>query len=122
MLSLDHLDTALSCADVTVLTLPLTKQTFHLINADCFAAMKPGSVLVNISRGAIVDTEAMIDSLKTKIMGAVIDVFEDEPLSDNSPLWDMDNAIITPHNSFVGDGNHSRMLEVIYSNLKEVIL
>ena len=122
MLSLDHLDTALSCADVTVLTLPLTKQTVHLINSDRFAAMKPESVLVNIARGAIVDTEAMIDALKTKIIGAVIDVFEDEPLSDNSPLWDMDNAILTPHNSFVGDGNHSRMLEVIYNNLKEVIL
>ena len=103
-----------------VLTLPLTNETYHLMDAKYFSAMKPNSVLVNIARGAIVDTEALIEALNTHIGGAVLDVFEDEPLSQGSALWDMDNVIISPHNSFVSDGNHERMLEVIMKNLKGV--
>ena len=63
----------------------------------------------------------LIDALKKKkLSGAVLDVFEEEPLDESSPLWDMENVSITPHNSFVGDGNHARMLDVIMSNLKRV--
>lgn len=120
MLPLDSLDDALMKADVTILTLPLTKETRHFINTDRFAAMKSGAVLVNIARGAIMDTDALIVALNTHLGGAVLDVFEEEPLDEHSPLWDMENVIITPHNSFVGDGNHKRLFEVITDNLEGI--
>lgn len=120
MLPLDSLDEALAQADVTVLTLPLTEQTRHLMDADRFAAMKQGSVLVNIARGAVIDTDAMIAALRTHLGGAVLDVFEEEPLWENSPLWDMEHVILTPHNSFVSDGNYNRMLDVILRNLEGI--
>ena len=118
MLPLDSLDDALTKADVTILTLPLTEETCRFINADRFKAMKNGAVLVNISRGAIIDTDALIAALNTHLGGAVLDVFDEEPLHESSPLWDMRNVIITPHNSFVSEGNYARMLDVIMNNLE----
>lgn len=118
MLPLNSLDEALMQADVTVLTLPLTEDTRRLINEDRFTAMKHGAVLVNIARGEITDTDALIVALNTHLRGAVLDVFDEEPLDESSPLWYMGNVIITPHNSFVSDGNHARMLDVIMNNLE----
>lgn len=118
MLTLDQLDGVLPYADVIVFCLPLTGETHHLMNGSRLSAMKAGSVFVNISRGEIVDTDALMIALNANIRGAVLDVFEDEPLDSNSMLWDMGNVIISPHNSFVGDGNHKRMLDVIINNLE----
>lgn len=115
----DDLDLALESADIVVLTLPLTDKTRGLFGKEKFDKMKDGSVLVNISRGAVVDQSALETALKGKLCGAVSDVFEEEPLSPESPLWNMENAIITPHNSFVGEGNHDRLFEVIVKNLKQ---
>lgn len=117
MLPLDSLDDALTKADVTILTLPLTEETRHFINADRFTAMKHGAVLVNIARGAIIDTDALIVALNTHLGGAVLDVFEEEPLDESSPLWDMGNVIITPHNSFISDKNNARLRELVINNL-----
>lgn len=117
MLPLDSLDDALTRADVTVLTLPLTEDTRRLINEDRFTVMKHGSVLVNIARGAIIDTDALITALNTHLGGAVLDVFEEEPLRESSPLWDIENVIITPHNSFISDKNNSRLRELVINNL-----
>ena len=119
ILSLASLKDALAEADIVVLTLPLTEQTKHLINRDTLAGVKTGAVLVNIARGAVVDTEALVQALTEKrLLGAVLDVFEEEPLSSESPLWDMDGVILTPHNSFVGDGNGDRLWQVIKYNLE----
>lgn len=117
MLPLNSLDEALMQADVTVLTLPLTEDTRRLINEDRFTAMKHGAMLVNIARGAIIDTDALITALNTHLGGAVLDVFEEEPLRESSPLWDMENVIITPHNSFISDKNNSRLRELVINNL-----
>lgn len=118
MAPLNELDSILAHSDVVVLCLPLTEQTRHLMNADRFSKMQNGAIVVNISRGRIVDTQALIEALKANRFYAVLDVFEDEPLDESSPLWDLQNVIITPHNSFVGDGNHRRMLNVIMENLQ----
>lgn len=120
MYSLDALDEVLAYSDIVILTLPLTLETKYLINKDVFNKMKKGSALVNIARGAIVDTEVLTEALKNKLFGAVLDVFEDEPLLLDSPLWDMENVIVTPHNSFVGDGNSERLFNLIYSNLESM--
>ena len=116
ILPLDKLDDTLITADIVVLTLPLSEQTRHLMNDNKLILLKDGAVLVNIARGAIVDTEALINHID-RLGGAVLDVFEEEPLIDNSPLWDKPNVILTPHNSFVGKGNGERLREIIIGNL-----
>ena len=118
VVGLVNLTSELSLADIVVLTLPLTEETKHIINKHAFAAMKKGAVLVNIARGAVVDTDAMIEALDSKLLGAVLDVFEEEPLFEDSPLWQMPNVIATPHNSFVGEGNDARLFACIKENLR----
>lgn len=117
MVSLSKLDEQLSVADVIILTLPLTENTKYIMNRERFAILKKTSVIVNISRGAVVDMEALIEVLPT-LGGAVLDVFEEEPLDNENPLWHMRNVIITPHNSFVGDGNKDRMTKVVFERLE----
>ncbi len=115
-----ELENRLSESDVVVLTLPLTDETRRLFDKKKFDAMKSGAVFVNVARGAIVDERALSDALETKLSGAVLDVFDEEPLSPDSRLWEKDNALITPHNSFVGDGNAKRLERLILENLKGV--
>lgn len=117
MLGLDKLVDALTESDIVVLALPLTEETRHLIGEEKLKQMKSGAVLVNIARGAVVDTDALINALPN-LGGAVLDVFEEEPLSKESMLWDMENVIVTPHNSFVGDGNRQRLQRIIIENLQ----
>ena len=119
MHSLDSLDEVLKNSDIVILTLPLFEETFHLMNAARLNMMKTGALLVNIARGKIVDTEALLDELRTKRLYAVLDVFEKEPLEYKSDLWDLENVIITPHNSFVGIGNAERLAHAIITNLEE---
>lgn len=116
---MDRLEEALSASDVVVLTLPLTEATRGLMNAERLSRMKPGAVLVNIARGALVDTSALIDALQNHLGGAVLDVFDQEPLPAGSPLWQLENVIITPHNSFVGDGSAERLNDLILKNLRD---
>lgn len=119
ILPLSELDEALSEADILILTLPLTEETRHLIDENRLSLMKPGAVLLNISRGAVVDEKALIEALQTNLGGAALDVFEEEPLKEDSPLWNMENVIVTPHNSFVGSGNEERLNTLILKNVKE---
>lgn len=117
--NISNLNEVLSVSDVVVLTLPLMEQTYHLFNKDRFSIMKKNAVFINISRGAVADEQDLIAALKEKkLRGAALDVFENEPLGD-SEFWNMENVIITPHNSFVGEANADRMFGVIYDNLKE---
>ena len=117
VLPLDKLDDTLITADIVVLTLPLSEQTRHFMNDNKLSLLKDGAVLINIARGAIVDTEALIKHID-RLGGAVLDVFEEEPLIDNSPFWGKPNVILTPHNSFVGEGNGERLRENISTNLE----
>ena len=110
---------ALKQSDVVIVTLPLTDETRHMFNKNLFDAMKNEAILVNIARGALVDSNALIEALSIKLYGAVLDVFEEEPLPESSPLWNMKNVLVTPHNSFVGNGNGKRMSDVIMKNLME---
>ena len=117
---IDNIDKVLVYSDIVVLTMPLTERTFHIMNKDRFEKMKKESVLVNIARGAVVDTAALIEALDNKQPGgAVLDVFEEEPLENENRLWLMENVIITPHNSFVGDGNRERLERIIFINMEK---
>lgn len=115
---LSSLDEILKISDVVVLTLPLDKNTEGLFSESKFNVMKTGSILVNVARGKIVDETALIRALDGRLYGAVIDVTSVEPLPNDSKLWEKQNVILTPHNSFVGDGNNQRLFDLIFSNLK----
>lgn len=96
-------------ADVVVVTVALTRETIGLVKA---CQLKQDAILVNISRGPIVD-------LKGMACAAVLDVFDEEPLAVESPLWDADKVLITPHNSFVSEGNAFRLSNLIMDHLKQ---
>lgn len=113
---LSQMDEELPEADVVILSIALTRNTYHLISAQRLALMKPDAVLVNVARGGVIDTDALIKALPC-LKGAVLDTFEDEPLREDSPLWGMENVIITPHNGFLSDWTTSRMQELIIRNL-----
>lgn len=116
---MDELASALQTADVIVLTLPLTDETRGMFCKTLFSKCKRGAVLVNIARGAVVLEKDLIEALESGVLGgAVLDVFETEPLPGDSPLWHMSNVLITPHNSFVSPKNNERLFDVIYQNLK----
>ena len=86
--------------DYLVCSLPNTDETRHIINERVIQAMKPSAVLMNVGRGATVDEQAVAKALHTgQLRAAVLDVFEEEPLDESSPLWGLENAYITPHNS-----------------------
>ena len=117
-----ELKNVLPISDIVILCLPLSDETRHLFDEDMFAKVKCGAVLVNISRGAVVDTEAMIDALENKrLSGAVLDVFEEEPLKSDSKLWGLENVMITPHNAFVGENNNDRLFKVVSKNIKSFL-
>ena len=98
VVSPDRLPDVLPEGDFVVLTTPLTTETEGMIGRQELALMKPGSYLVNIGRGKLVDQAALIESLrKGGIAGAGLDVFEEEPLPPDSPLWGMENVVITSH-------------------------
>ena len=113
---LSDIETVLPEADLVVLTVALTEETRHLMHAERLKRLKSTAILVNIARGGVVETNALINCLPN-LGGAVLDVFEEEPLDEKSPLWDMENVVITPHNSFVGDGNKDRLGVVFLSGL-----
>ena len=117
-LPLTSLHEVVSDADWVVIALPLTNDTRGLIDASVFAAMKPGVGFVNIGRGELVDEPALISSLQSgHISCAGLDVFAEEPLATESPLWDMSNVIITPHASGQSDQSLLRAEEIFVENV-----
>lgn len=119
---ISKLDEVLADADVVVLTLPLTDETRHLFNKARFFAMKQNAIFVNIARGGVADETALIEALNGHLSGAVLDVFEQEPLPADSPFWKMENVILTPHNSFVSDRNDKRLWTLCQKNFEKYLM
>jgi phosphoglycerate dehydrogenase-like enzyme len=118
----DNINAVLNKSDIIVLTLPLTERTKHFFNKDRFAMLTGKKVLINISRGGVVDEAALIAALaEGKFLGVALDVFEQEPLPQDSLLWGFENVIVTPHNSFVSDQVSYRLFKLIIANLSELI-
>lgn len=108
--------------DMVVVTAPLLPSTRGLISREVLMAMKQDATFVNIARGGLIDEQAMCEVLaERKDLFAALDVFETEPLAEDSPLWKLENVAVSPHNSFVSDGNNARMFDIMYSNLKTFI-
>ncbi|MBZ5202046.1 dihydrofolate reductase [Planomicrobium chinense] len=108
--------------DILVLAVPLTEKTMNLINAKVFNTMKNNAIIINVSRGRILNEADLIEALdKGKVRGAALDVFSEEPLSANHQLWKNPKVIISPHNSFVSDNVEDRLFQVIFKNLSSLI-
>lgn len=122
MLLIDTFKQNVEKYDVVIITAPLLPSTKGLISRDILKSLKNEAMLVNISRGGLINEQALVEELtERRDLYAALDVFEEEPLSKESPLWSLPNVAVSPHNSFVSNGNNERMFNVIYSNLKGFI-
>ena len=129
---IDHVDEIIAPAslhrllagsDYVVLAAPLTSETRGLLDAAAFRAMKPTSYLINVARGPIVDEAALIDALRAgAIAGAALDVFEQEPLPEDSPLWSFEQVLVTPHNSAASPRTLDRGARMFIDNLRRYAL
>ncbi len=118
----DRLHELLAESDYVVLCCPLTDETINLIDADALAAMQSHALLINVARGRVVDHDALAEALESgAIAGAVLDVAPLEPLQPDSPLWDLPNCQITPHDSCHVDASYMRTAEFFFTNLTHVI-
>lgn len=120
--SFDRLHSVLARADWVAVALPLTDNTRQIFNGETFAIMKPGACFINVGRGELVDEDALIATLQSgHLAGAALDVFATEPLSPDSPLWDMDNVIITPHSSAGSSQSGLRSEDIFLENLARYV-
>ncbi len=111
----------LSRSDVVVLTCPLTPATANLINDATLAAMKPTAILINVARGGCVDENALIEALETgRIAGACIDTVIGEPLAMESPLWAMENVVLTPHTAGETRKYEDNVIDILLENLQRL--
>jgi D-2-hydroxyacid dehydrogenase (NADP+) len=115
----DQLDDVLPRADFIVLAAPLTDRTRGAFSANRFALMKRDAYFINVSRGALVDEPALIQALQSNtIGGAALDVFEEEPLPESSPLWELPGVLITPHSAALTDKQWERHYQLFSENLR----
>ena len=120
--TMDFLNEKIGQYDIVVNALPLTDETYHVFNDDLFGNFKEKSVYINIGRGGTQSEEALYKALLGgRLMAAAVDVFEKEPLSKESPLLDLDNFYFSPHNSWGGDLNDQRTVDIVVKNLKAFI-
>lgn len=116
----DQLDALLPRTDWLMLACPLTDETRKLITAQRLALLPQGARILNIARGEVIDEAAMIDALQSgHLAGAYLDVFEKEPLPAESPLWDLPNVLVTPHNSTSSRGNERRVFDCFLRILEQ---
>jgi phosphoglycerate dehydrogenase-like enzyme len=112
------LDTLLPACDWVVIAYPLAPETRHLIDARRLALMKPGAGIANIARGEIIEESALLDALRSRrLRHAYLDVFNTEPLPQDSPFWDLPNVLISQHNAGASTGTYARGVEIFLRNM-----
>lgn len=126
MHTLSNIDALLPRADLVIGCLPNTKETGHILNYDRLCLMKSDALFINVGRGSLIDTDALIRALEERrIAGAILDVLENEPLAADSPLWKMPNVLITPHISGRGFGHdpatEKKVWDICLENLRRYI-
>ena len=118
----DQLHELLAISDFVVIALPLLEETKDLITLKEFAAMNPSAYFINVARGAVVKQDDLVTALQQGLIkGAGLDVFDHEPLSETSPLWDMPNVIITPHLAALSPNYMDRAIKLFADNLSRFI-
>jgi D-2-hydroxyacid dehydrogenase (NADP+) len=118
----DELKIAVASLDHLVVLTPHTRETHHIINADILSAMKPTSTLINLARGGVIDEAALVTALQSStIAAAALDVFSEEPLPADHPLWSLPNVMITPHVGAFYDDYVHEALKVINANMRQFL-
>lgn len=119
--TIDQIEHVLEKSHIVVLTLPHTNETHHFLNSNRIDKMMDRSILINISRGGVLDESALLKAVKRdKFLGVALDVFEEEPLPTASPLWEQKKVFISPHNSFISDKVKERLFGLIMKNLMKI--
>ena len=119
VLGMNKLDEMLARCDVVAVCAPLTAETHHLFNRERFAQMKPGSVIMNVTRGEIIELDALIEAIESgQLRGAALDVVEGEPLPADHPVFTLDNVVMTPHTAGASQLRAGRNLERFCENLR----
>jgi phosphoglycerate dehydrogenase-like enzyme len=117
----DQIPDVVAAADCLVVALPLTAQTRRLLDREILATLRPGAVVVAISRGGIVDAHALADlARRGRIRGAAIDVFEREPLPPDDPLWDSPGVLVSPHEAGFGEDYLARAIDLFVANAQRI--
>lgn len=118
----DELNDLVGDADAVVVTLPLTDETRGLVSRETFARMREGAIFVNVGRGGVVDEDALVGALRSgKLRGAALDVFAEEPLPESSPLWSLENVILSPHTAALSVRENERIVELFCENLRRYL-
>jgi phosphoglycerate dehydrogenase-like enzyme len=123
VISFESIDAELPSADVVVLAAPLTEYTNGILSERRLDLLRPSAIVVNVARGALVDETALIERLRSgRIRGAALDVFQEEPLASDSPLWQLRSALVTPHVSPVSPGRFwARELDLFLDNWRRFV-
>lgn len=109
-------------ADFVVLAMPHTPETENMIGAAELAQLKPSAVLINIARGEVLDEDALVAALRAgRLAGAALDVFRQEPLPPESPLWDLPNVLINPHSASTADSENRKLTDIFTENLRHYL-
>ena len=118
----DQMMKEITKAHIIVCALPYTDDMYHLIDDEFLSAMRDCAVLINVSRGKLINEKTLISYLEDgKFMGVALDVFEEEPLSPDSGLWEFERVYLSPHNSWVSEMRNERRFETIYENMKRYL-
>lgn len=119
---LDRLADTVASADAIVMCLPGTDATRHLLGRELLARVRPGITVVNVGRGSTIDEPALVEALRDGRVGfAALDVFEREPLPDDSPLWDLPNVLVSPHSAAITDDEERLVAELFAANATRLI-
>ena len=122
LFSQNELNAALEMADYVVAIVPLTPETEGMIGKEEFEVMKDSAYFINMARGEVVDEPVMIEALREgKIAGAGLDVFANEPLAEDSPLYELDNVLITPHVGGAFPGYNKKAIKIVEKNLEKFV-
>jgi phosphoglycerate dehydrogenase-like enzyme len=118
VIGLDEIDSALPNADIVVLAAPLTASTSRLLTAERLDRLSSGAIVVNVARGALLDSDALVERIRDgRLRGAVLDVFDEEPLPPSDPLWSLPQVLLTPHVSAVSPGRFwERQIDLVVEN------
>lgn len=118
----DQVGDLMQQSDYVVVAMALTEQTRHMVRAEHFAQAKPGQVFINVGRGPLLDENALVSALQTgQLAGAALDVFTVEPLPSDSPLWDMPNVLISPHNADLTANSRFSSVQFFTENVKNFV-
>ena len=105
-----------------MITLPLTEETRGLIGRRTIGRMRDGAIVVNVGRGGVIDEDALVEALASgRLAGAALDVFAEEPLPEASPLWELENVIVSPHTSALSWHENERIVELFADNLRRYL-